>query len=83
MALTLAEQRKLPGCEELGNAGISSPTPYGSRRYANKVSDIGREPPDSELDVSKPGGRHIDSQSEHHSKRPFWMSIKAHLLIIE
>ena len=44
MALTLAEQRKLPGCEELGNAGISSPTPYGSRRYANKVSDIGREP---------------------------------------
>ena len=42
MALTLAEQRKLPGHDEPENTGISSPKPYGSRRYANKVSAIGR-----------------------------------------
>ncbi len=32
----------LPGYEVLENAGISSETPYGSRRYANKVITIGR-----------------------------------------
>ena len=60
MALTLAEQRKLPGFEEPGNAGISSPTPYGSRRYANKVSAIGREPSGfaAFTDLSPDGLRH-------------------------
>ncbi len=38
MALTLAEQRKLPGFEVLKNAGIFIATPYGSRPYANKMS---------------------------------------------
>ncbi len=30
-----------------------------------------REPPDSDFVVSKPGGRHIDSRSEHHLKQIF------------
>ena len=34
----LAEQRKLLAQEVVQNAVISSTTPYGSRRYANKVS---------------------------------------------
>ena len=42
MALTLAEQRKLPGYEVLENTGTSNATPNGSRRYPNKVSAIGR-----------------------------------------
>jgi hypothetical protein len=46
MALTLAEQRKLPGYEVPENAGIPSATPYGSRRYANNVSAIWLHPPE-------------------------------------
>ena len=82
MALTLAEQRELPGHDEPENAGVSSPTPYGSRRYANKVSAIGREPPDSDPVVSKPRGRHMDSKREHHLKRAFWRRFKRCLRII-
>ena len=39
-ALTLAEQRKLPGYEAIENVGVSNATPYGSRRYANKVRTV-------------------------------------------
>jgi hypothetical protein len=42
MALTLAEQRKLPGEDVHENFAVSEPTPYSSRCYANKVSAIGR-----------------------------------------
>ncbi len=38
MALTLAEQRELPGGEVQKNARISDATPYGLRRDANKAS---------------------------------------------
>ena len=40
MARTSAKQRKLPGYEVRKNLEISNASPYGSRRYANKVSDI-------------------------------------------
>ena len=40
-----------------------------------------REPPDSDLVVSKPRGRHMDSQREHHLKRAFRMRFKRCLLI--
>jgi hypothetical protein len=41
-----------------------------------------REPPDSDLIVSKPSGRHMDSQIWQHLKRVLWIGIKRCLLII-
>ena len=41
MALTLAEQRELPGEEVSRSVEFLVTSPYGSRRYALKVSAIG------------------------------------------
>ena len=41
-----------------------------------------REPPDSDLIVSKPSGRHMDSQIWKHLKRVLWIGTKRCLLII-
>ena len=44
MALTLAEQRELPGEEVSRSVEFLVTSPYGSRRYALKVSAIGHLP---------------------------------------
>ena len=44
LALTLAEQRELPGEEVSGSVEFLVTSPYGSRRYAHKVSAIGLKP---------------------------------------
>ena len=43
MALTLAEQRELPGEEVSRSVEFLVTSPYGSRRYAHKVSAIWRK----------------------------------------
>jgi hypothetical protein len=40
MSSTFAEQRKLPGDDVRENVAFSDATPYGLRRYANKVDVI-------------------------------------------